>query len=104
RVWVTAPREKSKGYVQLLDDYPMDRAKRLLERPLPQELADLENSLADQFIAKTASLKIEFDPELRTLLDETIANVDKITHSGSEDCTSYLRSVRVLLCEIAKEA
>jgi hypothetical protein len=79
------------------------RAKRLFQRPFPQDLAGFENSIADQLIAKAAEYgSLDMDSELRTLVEQSLEQVAAMTVTCSPLAKSYLGEAKRLLQEIAK--
>jgi hypothetical protein len=80
-----------------------DRAKILLEREVPHEDRNFINRLPDQFVSRTAKFGARgFDDQLRATLRQAIEDLDKWMQTASIEFKSYLRSVHLLLVEVAQ--
>ena len=92
-------------HVFLLSRWDDNRAKMLLDRPLPDDAREFENTIPDQFVSRIAAPgSIKFDDALQRLLDRAIDEVDNLTRGQSPECASYMRTVKVLLMDVAKAA
>jgi hypothetical protein len=89
-------------FLQQLDLHA--RAEDLLERPLPADAADFENSLADQFVATAAAGPLRFDAELKGLLDQAIKDTEGRLKNAAPYATAYLTAVGAVLKELAQLA
>jgi hypothetical protein len=102
---VTIGSDRTPESVFLRDSGRDGRAHRILDRPLPADAADFENSVPDQFVARAAYWGwFSFSDELRGLLQQAILRVDELMRTGSPDRASYMGTVKRLLLDIAKDA
>jgi hypothetical protein len=91
--------DAERGIDITLDQLELDRrAANLLGRPVPAELVDFVDSLADQFLARAATGGIVLDAELTDLLETAIAEIEpRRARAGSATAGDYLTSVANVL-------
>lgn len=74
------------------------RSEHILQRPVPADAVDFVDSIADQFIARTAQWgSVLFTTDLSDLLADAIRNVESRIERGSPECAVYMTSIRRVL-------